>query len=121
MMTMKTQERPERMNSADDTPVPVPHRAANQHKTSACTSIRPPKSTIVQDWHIEGRHPSMAIGVNPVYAEWLKRSKARPGDVIDIIGYQLYRRRKGLQMESTFRHIISHTANSTGKEVSCHE
>lgn len=109
------------MNVVTDTPVIQTHQTANQHKTSACTSIRPPKSTIVQDWHIEGRHPSMAIGVNPVYAEWLKQSKARPGDVIDIIGYQLYRRHKGLPMESTFRHIISHTANSTGKEVSCHE
>lgn len=82
-----------------------------QFKTTHSSKVKPPRQTTVKDWHLEGVHPSSSIGVNPLFVQWLRDTNAQAGDVIDVIGYQLYRRKHGLALGNDWKQIISDTAN----------
>ncbi|WP_214889723.1 hypothetical protein [Exiguobacterium sp. s142] len=82
-----------------------------QFKTAYSSKVKPPRQTTVKDWHLEGAHPSSSIGVNPLFIQWLRDTDAQAGDMIDVIGYQLYRRKHGLALGSDWKQIISDTAN----------
>lgn len=90
-------------------------------KTAYSSKVKPPRQTKVKQWHIDGRHPNLSIEVNPIYVQWLRLTNAQPGDVVDTVGFQLYRRRLGYELNTDWKQIISNTANLTRKEVSCHE
>ncbi|TCI25559.1 hypothetical protein EVJ32_09550 [Exiguobacterium sp. SH5S4] len=82
-----------------------------QYKTAYSSGVKPPRQTTVKEWHLEGDHPSSSIGVNPLFVQWLHDTDAQAGDTIDVIGYQLYRRRRGYELGSDWKQIISRTAN----------
>ena len=82
-----------------------------QFKTAHSSKVKPPRQTTVKDWYLEGVHPSSSIGVNPLFVQWLRDTNVQAGDVIDVIGYQLYRHKHGYELGSDWKQIISDTAN----------
>ncbi|EPE60862.1 hypothetical protein L479_02740 [Exiguobacterium sp. S17] len=87
------------------------------YKTAHSSKVKPPRQTTVKEWHLEGVHPSSSIRINPLFVQWLHDTDAQVGDTIDVVGYQLYRRRHGYELGSDWKQIISHTANTTMKRA----